>query len=147
MVCTRLRLVETSMNNVQTEVEQFTRKTISLGQWLRLLRHNDTVTSTSWQWPWVTSQSGIYKYVQTCTEDVLVCTWYKQVQTSMYLVHASMYQLVLRMYLYVLDTDQYILVCTWCVQVHTWMYHTASEPCFTGFLGALRDANTLVPDV
>jgi hypothetical protein len=56
-----------------------------------------------------------------------------------------MYQHVLRMYAYVLDTDQYILVCTWCVPVHTWMYHT--EPCFTGFLGTLRDANTRVPDV
>jgi hypothetical protein len=29
--------------------------------------------------------------------------------------------------------------------VHTWLYCT--EPCFTGFRGALCDANTLVPDV
>ncbi len=34
-----------------------------------------------------------------CTEDVLVCTWYRQV--------------------YVLDTDKYILVCTWCEQTDT----------------------------
>jgi hypothetical protein len=49
------------------------------------------------------------------------------------------------MYKYVLDTDQNILVCTWCVPLHTWMYST--EACLTGFRGALRDANTRVPDV
>ncbi len=75
----------------------------------------------------------------------------------MHLVRTRMCQHVLRMYLYILDTDhyilvctlcvpvQYILVCTLCVPVHTWMYHT--EPCFTGFRGALLDANTQVPDV
>ncbi len=36
--------------------------------------------------------------VRTCTEDGPVCNWYKQVHTSMYLVHSSMYKHVLRMY-------------------------------------------------
>ena len=37
-----------------------------------------------------------------------------------------------------------ILVCTKYVHVHTLLY--LSEPCFTGFRGARRDANTLVPE-
>jgi hypothetical protein len=76
MVCTRLYLVETNMNNIQTKVENFTRKTISWGPWLRLRRCSDVA---------VTSQSGTYKYVRTCTEDVPVsCTWYKQIHTGTY---------------------------------------------------------------
>ncbi len=64
--------------------------------------------------------------VLVCTKDILVCT---QFVPS------------------VLVCTEYILVCTKYIWVHTWLYCTQADPCFTGFRGARRDANTGGPDV
>ena len=62
--------------------------------------------------------------VLVCTEDILVCT--KFVPS-------------------VLVCNEDILVCTEFLLVYTWLYCT--DPCFTGFCGARRDANTGGPYV
>ncbi len=72
--------------------------------------------------------------------------------TSMFSEHTGMLPLCTKMYLFVPGKAMCKLVCTdsttGYVHVHTWLY--LAEPCFTlftGFHGALWDANTMVPDV
>ncbi len=69
---------------------------------------------------------------------------------------ADKYVLGIMMYLYPGHSlrhscTEYILVCTLAYKYVLGMYLDitafASEPCFTGFQGVLRDANKLVPDV
>jgi hypothetical protein len=84
------------------------------------------------------------------TKYVLVCTCAYRVCTCMYMVYICPWlyaqgQYVSSTYKYVPACNESVLVCTSFVSVHTWLYCT--EPCFTGFCGAWRDANTRVPDV